>query len=208
MNIPIVYEDDWLLVLDKPSGLLTIPAPKKESRTLTGILNDDALERSLRYRLHPCHRLDRETSGLIVYAKGKTVQAKMMQLFAQKKVKKRYLAFVHGRVSQISGEITAPVERLPARTRYRTIARKKDFTIIEAMPSTGRTNQLRIHLKGIGHPVVGETKFVFRRHYALKAKRLCLHANTLEFPHPMTGKEIHIEAPLPQDLQAFITKHA
>ena len=79
-NIPIVYEDNWLLVVDKPAGLLTIPTPKKESRTLTSILH-----------AHPCHRLDRETSGLIIYAKGKSTQKKMMQEFKDKRVKKKYI---------------------------------------------------------------------------------------------------------------------
>ena len=89
MNISIIYEDDWLLVADKPSGLLVIPTPKKESRTLTNILNEDLQNRGIPYRLHPCHRLDRETSGLIIYAKGKSVQQKMMHEFKEKKVKKK-----------------------------------------------------------------------------------------------------------------------
>ena len=83
MNIPIIYEDEWLLVADKPSGLLTVPTPKNEKRTLTSILN-----------LYPCHRLDRETSGLIIYAKDKSTQQKMMDEFRGRKVKKTYLAFV------------------------------------------------------------------------------------------------------------------
>jgi 23S rRNA pseudouridine1911/1915/1917 synthase len=207
VNIPIAYEDEWILVADKPSGLLTIPTPKKESRTLTSILNDDAKERALTYRLHPCHRLDRETSGLIIYAKGKATQAKMMELFAQRHVKKTYIAFVHGRLSCASGEIRQPIESAPAVTGYKTIAYRKDYTIIEATPATGRTNQLRIHCKSIGHPIVGETKFAFRRHFALKGKRLCLHARTLVFNHPVTGRELRLESALPKDLQAFLEAH-
>ena len=88
MNIPVVYEDDWLLIADKPAGLLTIPSPGKVRRTLTGILNEDLKKKGLLYRLHPCHRLDRETSGLIIYAKGKSVQKKMMDEFRNGKVKK------------------------------------------------------------------------------------------------------------------------
>ena len=71
MNIPVVYEDDWLLIVDKPAGMLTIPSPRKEARTLTAVLNEDLKTKGLPYRLHPCHRLDKETSGLIIYAKGK-----------------------------------------------------------------------------------------------------------------------------------------
>ena len=86
MNLPIVYEDDWLLVVNKPSGLLTIPAPDKQRRTLLKILNDTLKDRGLSYRLHPCHRLDRETSGLIIFAKGKSTQKRMMLEFKKKKV--------------------------------------------------------------------------------------------------------------------------
>ena len=93
MNIPIVYEDDWFLVLNKPAGLLSVPTPKKESRTLTGILNQDAETRDLKYRLHPCHRLDRDTSGLIIYAKGKSIQKNMIDAFRNRVVGKKYVAF-------------------------------------------------------------------------------------------------------------------
>ena len=195
-----------MLVLDKPSGLLTISSPKKEARTLTSIVNEDAQERKLSYRLHPCHRLDRGTSGLIIYAKGKSTQAKVMRLFAGKKVKKTYLAFVHGNVSG-RGQVTIPIEGENALTRYQALAGGKDFTVIELTPATGRTNQLRLHMKAIGHPIVGEDKFVFRRHYALKAKRLCLHAARLSFPHPVTGREIRLEAPQPLYFQAFLSAY-
>ncbi|OGX22997.1 MAG: hypothetical protein A3K54_04205 [Omnitrophica WOR_2 bacterium RBG_13_44_8] len=207
VNIPVVYEDDWLLALNKPSGLLTIPTPKKEARTLTSILNADLKEKGLAYRLYPCHRLDRETSGLIVYAKGKSAQKKMALLFRQKQIKKTYLAFVQGLISHNQGEIRIPVEGLSAITRYQVIQRKKDFTVLEVTPYTGRTNQIRIHLKGIGHPIVGETKYAFRRDFKLKARRLCLHAEKLEFIHPVTKKAIALAVGLPYDLKDFLHKH-
>ena len=197
MNIAKVYEDDWLLVLDKPCGLLTIPTPKKENRTLTSILNDDLKQGTLNYRLHPCHRLDRETSGLIIYAKGKSVQKQMTQLFKERKVKKTYIAFVAGSPSQDQGEIRIPIEGLTAITKYRVIQRKKDFSVVQVNPLTGRTNQIRIHFKRISHPVLGETRYAFRRDFKLKAKRLCLHAWQLEFIHPVTGKLLCLEADLP-----------
>jgi 23S rRNA pseudouridine1911/1915/1917 synthase len=197
MDIPVVYEDDWLLVVDKPSGLLVIPTPKNEKRTLTSILG-----------LHPCHRLDRQTSGLIIYAKGKSVQKKMMDEFKQRKVKKTYIAFVQGNLAQNQGQIQNPIEGQNAITKYKVIQRIKDFTLVEVMPLTGRTNQIRIHFKQIRHPIVGETKFAFRRDFALKAKRLCLHALALEFIHPVTKKYINLSIDLPQDLKEFLEKHA
>lgn len=207
MNIPVVYEDEWLLVVDKPAGLLTIPSPRNEKRTLTSILNDDLKERGLDFRLHPCHRLDRDTSGLVVYAKGKSVQKKIMDEFKVKNVAKKYIAFVQGAVNKEHGEITRPIEHRPAITRYRISQRKKGFTVLEVIPLTGRTNQIRIHLKGIGHPIVGETKFAFRKDFLLKAKRLCLHAQALEFRHPVKEKKLCLSAALPEDLKKFLDNH-
>jgi 23S rRNA pseudouridine1911/1915/1917 synthase len=207
VNIPVIYEDNWLLVLDKPSGLLTIPTPKKELRTLTSILNDELKERGISGRVYPCHRLDRDTSGLIIYSKGKSMQEKMAQEFREKKIKKTYIAFVQGAPKQAKGTISYPIEGRPAITNYRVLEQRKDFSIVEVTPSTGRTNQIRIHLKQIGHPLVGESKFAFRRDFQLKAKRSCLHANELEFIHPMTNKAISFTAPLPADMQNFLNKH-
>lgn len=206
-NIPVVYEDDWLLIMLKPSGLLTIPTPKKELRTLTSILNADFKNRGLFYRAHPCHRLDRETSGLIVYAKGKSVQKKMMDIFRNRKVKKRYIVFVQGIPVQSKGEIGNSIEGLSAITKYKIIEKKENFAILEAIPLTGRTNQLRIHFKQIGHPILGETKFAFRRDFRIKAKRLCLHAVGLEFVHPVTAKFISLSVELPDDLKMFLKSH-
>jgi len=207
VNIPIVYEDEWLLVVDKPAGLLSIPTPRNESRTLTSILNDDLKEKGAVYRLHPCHRLDRETSGLMIYAKGKSLQQNMMEEFKQRRVKKAYLVFVQGSVAKDSGEIKAPIEGKSALTGYKVIERKKDFTVVNAEPLTGRTNQIRIHFKHIGHPVVGDDRFAFRRDFALKSKHLCLHAQKLEFIHPQTHGTIKLSAELPVYLKEFLDTH-
>ncbi|MBM3255460.1 MAG: RluA family pseudouridine synthase [Candidatus Omnitrophica bacterium] len=208
MNLAVLYEDEWLAAIDKPAGLLTIPTPKKESRTLTSILNDDLKQKGLAYRLRPCHRLDRDTSGVIIYAKGKSSQKKMMELFRLRKIKKTYLAFAQGVLSNNQGQVDSPIEGGPSLTRYIVIEKRKDFSIIEVMPVSGRTNQIRIHLKAIGHPLVGETKYAFRRDFKLKAKRLCLHAKELSFTHPMTNQHLHLVSELPADLRDFLEKHA
>ena len=207
MNIPVVYEDDWLLIANKPSGLLTIPTPKKETRTLTSILNEDSVQRGFLYRLHPCHRLDKDTSGLIIYAKGKSAQQKMMALFKESKIKKTYLAFVSGHLEKTHGVIASPIEGQEAASEYRVIVRKQGFVVVEVRPLTGRTNQIRIHFLALGHPVLGETKFAFRRDFAIKAKRLCLHAKALEFMHPFTDQRLHVEAELPPELKEFLRSH-
>lgn len=204
MNIPVVYEDDWLLIVDKPAGLLTIPTPRNEKRTLTSILNDDLKDKGALYRLHPCHRLDRETSGLIIYAKGKSAQKKMMDEFKRHNIGKGYIAFVQGVLRHNYGEITNPIDRMHASTYFKVINRRRDFTIVEVSPKTGRKNQIRIHFKAIGHPLVGETRFAFRKDYKLKAKRVCLHANYLKFNHPITKKSLELRLELSNDLKDFI----
>jgi len=207
MNIPIIYEDDWLLVVNKPSGLLTVPTPKKESRTLTSILNADLEERKIDYRLHPCHRLDRDTSGLLVYAKGKSTQKKMMDLFRARRVTKKYVAFVNGNLKNQSGRINHPLEGEYAITDYKVVNRFNDFTVVEVSPLTGRTNQIRIHFKQIGHPVLGETKYAFRKDFKIRAKRLCLHAKEIAFKHPVSQKALRISTDMPEDLKTILKEY-
>jgi 23S rRNA pseudouridine1911/1915/1917 synthase len=207
LNIPIVFEDDYLLIVDKPAGLLSVPTPKNEARTLTSILNQDAQDRKLKYRLYPCHRLDRETSGLLIYAKSRGIQARMMEAFRNKLVSKRYIAFVHGKLPQLQGTIRSTIEGKSALTGYKVIQEKNNYSVVEVSPVTGRTNQIRIHFKHLQHPLVGEDKFAFRKDFALRAKRVCLHAKYLEFKHPQTGKVIIVKLPLAQDMQKFLDDH-
>ena len=196
MNIPIVYEDDCLLIADKPSGLLTVPTPKNEDRTLTSILG-----------LYPCHRLDRNTSGLIIYAKNKNLQQKMAEEFKKRKVKKVYVAFVNGSPLRREGVIENKIEGMFAKTQYRVIERRNDFAVVQVKPFTGRTNQIRIHFKFIGHPILGEDKFAFRKDFKIKAKRLMLHASRLEFKHPLSGKVMVINSNIPQAMKNFLKEH-
>lgn len=206
-NIGVLYEDDYFLILDKPAGLLSVPGPNKQSRNLTGILNVELEKKATSYRLHPCHRLDKETSGLIIYAKGKSVQKKMMQLFKEKAVKKTYIAFLQGKLAHNQGKINSPIDGHSAVTQYRIVQAGGDFSVAEVFALTGRKNQVRIHFKSIGHPLVGETKFAFRRDYKLRAKRACLHAKILEFIHPLTKQVVRVNSLLPDDLRNFLKIH-
>ena len=208
----IVYEDERIIVVDKPSGMLVIPTPKKETNTLTDLLNRELDERGIEANAHPCHRLDRETSGLIVYAKGKSTQQMMMEEFKKRAVKKVYIAFVNGKVAKDFDIIRKRIynrnkNRLDeAVTKYKTIERREDFTIVEVEPVTGRTNQIRIHFKEIGHPLVGESVFAFRKDFKLKFKRTALHASYIRFAHPVTKKSLEFSAPMPGDMEAFLKK--
>jgi 23S rRNA pseudouridine1911/1915/1917 synthase len=205
----IIYEDEWLMVVDKPAGMLVIPTPKRENNTLGDLLNRDLEKRGIAARAHPCHRLDRETSGLIIYAKGKKAQRLMMDEFRKKAVKKRYIAFIHGSMRKDSDTIKSPVynkrtkKAEPAMTKYHLLERKGDFTVIEAEPITGKTNQIRVHFKNTGHPLVGESVYAFRKDFKLKFRRTALHAARLEFIHPIIKKRMTFNSELPSDMKNF-----
>ena len=221
----IIYEDEYLLVVDKPSGMLVIPSPNKEINTLTDVLNRELDERGVEALNHsshsgsgqanayPCHRIDRETSGIILYAKGKSIQAQMMEEFRKRLVKKAYIVFVHGNVRKNSDIIKKSIynrnkNRMEeAVTKYRVLERRKDFSVLGVEPVTGRTNQIRIHLKEIGHPLVGESVFVFRKDFRLKFKRAALHAKKIEFTHPVTKNGMIFSSPIPKDMQNFLDKN-
>ena len=206
----IIYEDDFLMIIDKPSGMLVIPTPKKETNTLTDLLNRELDACGVESRAYPCHRLDRETSGLIIYAKGKNNQKLMMDEFRKRSVKKRYVVFVQGIVKNNTGVVRNPIynrnknRNEPAITNYKVLERRKGFTILDVEPITGKTNQIRIHLKGIGHPIVGESVYAFRKDFAIKFKRVALHAKKVEFTHPVTKERLSFESPLPEDMENFL----
>ena len=203
----IVFEDDYLLVVDKSSGLLVIPTPKGEKNTLTDLLNNYLQAKTSGPdfpKAHPCHRLDRETSGLILYAKGKTMQQKVMDQFHQKQVGKKYLAFVQGRPKKQTGFINYKLEGSEAGTKYQVIKYyPAGYSLVEVEPVTGRTNQIRLHFKMIGHPVAGERKFAFAKDYPVKAKRLMLHSSFISFVHPGTNEPVSFSSHLPEDMLTF-----
>lgn len=206
----ILYEDEHLIVVDKPSGMLVIPSPRGETNTLTALLNRELDTRGVSVNAYPCHRIDRETSGIVLFAKGKRIQQIMMEGFKKKDVKKLYTAFVHGRPKKDFDIISTRIYNKKKRkseeavTRYSVLDRLGDFAVLEAEPVTGRTNQIRIHLKGIGHPLVGESVFAFRKDFRLKFRRTALHAQRVEFTHPETGKRMVFESPLPDDMKNFL----
>lgn len=206
----IVYEDGRLIVIDKPSGMLVIPTPKRETNTLTDLVNKELDARGVEVNAYPCHRLDRETSGLVIYAKGKSAQHAMMEEFRKRSVKKVYVAFVNGIVKKRFDTIKDPIYNRNKRktddavTKYTVMEKHAAFTVIEAEPVTGRTNQIRIHMKAIGHPLVGETVYAFRKDFKLRFKRAALHAKRIEFNHPVTGEKMSFESPLAADMVNFL----
>lgn len=198
----IMYEDDALLMVEKPSGMLTVATPKKEQHTLSALV-----------KAYPAHRLDRETSGLIIFAKTKEIQQILMDEFRKRKVTKRYLAFAQGKVMPKTGIIDRKVRdnsyapEKPALTKYKVVEYRNGFSVVEVMPVTGRTNQIRIHFKQIGHPLVGDRRFAFAKDFAIKFRRVALHASDLEFSHPLSGRIVSFHSDLPSDMQDFLNSH-
>ncbi|MCA9407078.1 MAG: RluA family pseudouridine synthase [Candidatus Omnitrophica bacterium] len=217
--IEILYEDQQFIVFNKPAGLLIIPTPKKEKNTLTNIVNHQYARQDQHYKLHPCHRLDRETSGVIVYAKGKQNQKWMMDEFKKKGVTKNYIALVYGQVKKGKGELKSYINDLDHRkyqgntkarfsiTQYKVIEQKAQYSILDINLITGRTNQIRIQFSSIGHPLVGERKYALARDYQLKFKRVALHAKLLSWEDPRSKKRITVKAPLPEDIKKFIQEN-
>ena len=171
------------------------------------------------------HRLDKMTSGLVVVAKNDVAHRRLSDQFKSREVHKTYVALVHGRMATDSGEISRQVGRDPRRrtrmkaggiaprealTKYRVLRRIGRFTLVEAMPQTGRTHQIRVHLASLGHPVVGDNTYGAPAKLRLGGSeeptlpRTFLHAAKLAFAHPITGAPIQFEAPLPEELAAFL----
>ena len=209
-----LYEDDHYAAFFKQAGLLAVAADRGGEHSLCDVVNSQFRGRPdtpQGMKLHPCHRIDRDTSGIMVFAKGQTSRDTLMDMFRNKAVKKTYVAFVHGRIKLRRGEISSPIregnELKPSLTRYVVLEQRTRYAIVEIHPETGRTNQIRIHFKEIGHPLVGENKFAFRKDFALKFKRTALHAAGLEFVHPVTGVEVKITAQLSTDMRNFLERN-
>lgn len=203
----IIYEDNWLLAVDKPPKLLVVPTPKKEKYTLTAIVDSYLKKHSQKTRAYPVHRLDRDTSGVILYAKERTIQEALERLFKERNIKKTYIAFVQGKLKKPSGIINNQIFEggvyKSASTKYQVLKEFQDYSKVLVSPLTGRTNQIRIHFKQIGHPLVGERKFAFARDFKLKFRRTALHALSLEFTHPITLDQMVLTTPLAGDLIAL-----
>jgi len=207
----IVFNDEYLLVVNKIAKILVQPSPQGEKITLTTLI-----EKELGAKVFPCHRLDRETSGLIIYAKTSRIQNEIMNQFRVGQVKKKYLALVRGQLRPKRGIwqdriIDKEGQRFgekpkPARTNYWVVKEFTNFSVLELEPLTGRTNQLRIQLAKIGHPILGERKYAFGKDFEVRFKRLALHAFYLSFIHPISREKVNLKISLPRDIKEFLDK--
>jgi len=211
----IIYEDDDLLVVDKPAGLAVHPAPGHPGHTLVNaILSHFPRLADVSDSLRPgvVHRLDKDTSGVMLVAKNKTAQANLSDQFKAHSVHKTYLVLVKGRLTPEEGIIEAPMGRDPrnrkrmavvaegreARTEYRVIKYISSYTLLKVMPETGRTHQIRVHLSAIGYPVVGDKVYGVKSPYL---SRQFMHASRLGFKLPSTGEYVEFTSDLPPDLE-------
>jgi len=223
--LDVLYEDEDLLVIHKPAGLVVHPAPGHWRGTLvSALLHRWRGPRPGLDELRPgiVHRLDRETSGVLVIGKTPEVVARLAAQFKSREVEKEYLAVVWRAPRPRSGVIDKPVGRHPKRrqrmairrdgraavTSYETIEEFGDLAVLRLRPETGRTHQLRVHLASIGHPILGDK--VYGRARNVRDPRLrdfsrqALHAARLSFGHPADGRRLSFEAPLPADLEALL----
>lgn len=213
--IEVLYEDKQYIAFNKPANLLVIPTPQQEDNTLVNIVNFQYAQKKLKETLHPCHRLDRDTSGVILFAKGVPFQHRMMDLFKARQVKKEYIAIVQGNFKKTKGQLASKIKNFKAGRpilqdavlNYELIEAFRDCSLLRVFPVTGRTNQIRIQFSEIGHPLVGDRKFSFARDYDVKFRRTALHAQRLEFVHPVTKKTISIKVNLPEDMEVFLARH-
>lgn len=220
----ILFEDSQLIVIDKPSGMVVNRAKSAKGKTVQDWVEENfkfPISQNSLLRNGIVHRIDKETSGVLVIAKNEKALGELRRQFKSREVEKIYVALVHGEVIPGEDVIKAPVGRLPwsrerfgvlaggreAETRYKVIGvyqrNKEPYSLIEWYPKTGRTHQIRVHAKSINHPIVADSFYAGRktsRRDRNWCPRLFLHAKSITFSHPKTGKKITVESNLPAEL--------
>ena len=235
MDIPILYEDDDLMVINKPPGVVVNNAESVKGETVqdwaagrveSGQWTVNNENNDFISRAGIVHRLDKETSGILLIAKTPEAFVDLQRQFKERIVHKTYLALCHGKLEPSEGEIRAPVGRLPwnrerfgivpggkeAVTKYKVksvqlTVNSEDVSLVELYPETGRTHQIRVHLKYINHPIVGDYLYAGRktsRADRQEVGRVMLHAWKIEFAHPIKGDTLKVEAPIPGDMKKII----
>lgn len=219
MDLDIYYEDSYVLVVNKPRGMVVHPSPGHTTGTLVnGLLAHCKDLSGINGKLRPgiVHRIDKDTSGLLMVAKNDVAHESLVNQLVEKSVTRKYYAIVHGNIPHDYGTIDAPIGRDPkdrqsmavvnngkeAITHFRVLERLGNFTFIECQLETGRTHQIRVHMRYIGYPIVGDPKYGPRRTIVFGGQ--VLHAGVLGFKHPLTGKYMHFEAPLPDDFKNLL----
>ena len=219
--LAVVYEDEWLLVVDKPAGMVVHPAPGNWSGTLVNALlgrGSEIPREAATQRAGIVHRLDKDTSGLLIVAKTDRAHRILSAALAARRVHRRYAVMIRGHLTQDTRSVDRPIARDPrdrkrmaivssgrlAKTDFLRLARFESGDFLRAHLHTGRTHQIRVHLASVGHPVIGDDTYGgsgARPMFGLPPRRHFLHAAWLVFTHPITGAAMDIRSPLPTDLR-------
>ncbi len=252
--IQIIYEDDDLLVLNKPAGITVNKSDTTQSqltvqdwtesklkieseklkvgrKKIDDYTSKEYFQQAFRERGGIVHRIDKETSGILLVAKNPDAFQNLQKQFKERTVQKTYIALAHGRIAPRNGEINVPVDRLPwNRRQFGIVAggresvtfyqvpqyflmpgkQREELSLVELTPKTGRTHQIRVHLKYFNHPIFSDFLYAGRKTANRDRKllnRVFLHAAKISFLHPKSGEEVHFESPLPIELKEFIEKN-
>ncbi|MBP5479198.1 MAG: RluA family pseudouridine synthase [Bacteroidaceae bacterium] len=224
--VKIVYEDAFIIVVEKAPGILSTTQPGSRALTVKDILNEYVQRTNRTFSVHSIHRLDRETSGLLLFAKRRDVQQMFTDNWKELVTDRRYVAVVQGDMEKDAGDVcswltdskmfvtySSPVDNggKYAVTHYKTIKRANGFSLMELKLDTGRKNQIRVHMQDLKHPVVGDFKYgstdAEYGEAADAAGRMCLHAFLLEFTHPITHEHLKFETPYPAVFRDLVSKN-
>jgi 23S rRNA pseudouridine1911/1915/1917 synthase len=223
LGFEIVFEDKHLVVVDKPADLLTVPTRRQETNTLQHKVADYVRHVGKARGAFSVHRLDRGVSGLLVFGKSPEIVSQLKDQFAASKPEREYAAIVAGHVQQKQGTFESllatdkDLNRFStedesigqlAITHFRVIAKLDGATLVQVRLETGRRNQIRVHFAEAGHPVLGDPRYEPEQaaHFRWTYKRLALHARLLGFTHPVTGRPLRLESPLPAEMRRFLSE--
>ena len=219
-GLRILFEDPYIIVIEKEAGMLSIATAKEKLLTTYSILSGHVKRENPNNRIFVVHRLDRDTSGIMMFAKSEEVQSAMQRAWQEAVIERTYVAVVEGVVENDEGTIRSflkenkalvmystkvPGEGDEAITHYKVLRRGDAITLVELKLETGRKNQIRVHMKDIGHPVVGDKKYGAKLNLI---GRTCLHARVLAFIHPVNGTEVRYETPVPGRFMSVFARHA
>lgn len=215
-RLRIVFEDEFLIVIDKGYGLLSMATKNEKTETAYRIISDYVKTNDPEGHIFIVHRLDRDTSGIMIFAKRQRVQEMLQRNWNDAVIERKYMAVVEGELSPAQGEVRSYLKENVAMqvystndaengqlaiTQYRTIAGNGRFSLVEVQLETGRKNQIRVHMHDLGHPIIGDSKYGSQCN---PIGRVALHAASLRFKHPITGKMLHFESLLPEKFDYIV----
>ena len=210
-GLKIVFEDPYIIIIEKQAGLLSIATATEKEQTAYSILSEHVKNRDPKNKIFVLHRLDRETSGVMMFAKSEKIQKLLQNAWKEAVLERTYVVVVEGAVTKEQGTITSwltesktymmyssrtPNDGQKAVTHYKVLKKNKHYSLLEVNLETGRKNQIRVHMKDIGHSVIGDKKYGATKH---PLARLGLHARVLAFRHPVTGEEVRYETDIPKE---------